>query len=559
MYIPEGSIRAGSFLVAGSGLFIATSILVIVAVAHSDADLLILAPVHFLWIAVPTIPILLGLALLFTISWVGSFIFLRREVNRVQKLVLAEIQTLIGTEKANVAWGSRRGSLLLRQNLGVIFLVVVPAIGLFLFLYRFAALHSTLLTWSHFILLLLGLIVVRIMWSLLCAPWPEIHGFDSAAFSRLRRTGFRLLRHGRSRSQDAIIVVIVALGLIVGLNVSLAQTRLGWLLNWELTRIFLPTLTVRHTAGLGIPDHEQEQTAESILDLSHRDLQWADLRGSVLSGAWLSGTNLRGARLADADLSGIHTLEEPGDDAGCSMYINEKRNAINLSQANLKGASLAGADLRCAHLDGSNLQGTILEDANLLEATLRAVTADEARFSGADLTDAVAIGGIFNKAKFTGALLRGTIFDGSQFQDANLIAADCSFASFQSVDFTRADLRGATFLRSQLAGANFKSGNTAGAILFDYSGTPGGLSLSGEDIFETRRELACRDPFVTHALQRPLPEFRWENLGKQQAWNQTLQRASDLSARVSVLCPDAIQDIPILRDRNAPEESTSNQ
>ncbi|MBL8019854.1 MAG: pentapeptide repeat-containing protein [Leptospirales bacterium] len=559
MYIPEGSIRAGSFLVAGSGLFIATSILVIVAVAHSDADLLILAPVHFLWIAVPTVPILGILALLFALAWIGSFIFLRKEVNRVQKLVLAEMQTLIGAEKATVAWGSRRGSLLLRQNLGVTFLVVGPAMGLFLFLYRFAALHSTMLTWFHFFLLLLGLIVVRTMWSILCAPWPEIHGFDSAAFSRLRRTGFRLLRHGRSRSQDAIIGGIAALALIVSLNVSLAQTRFGWLLQWELTRIFLPTLTVRHTAGLGIPDQEQEQTGESILDLSHRDLQWADLRGSVLSGAWLSGTNLRGARLSDADLSGIRTLEEPGDDAGCSMYIKEKRNAVNLSQTDLKGASLAGADLRCADLDGSDLQGTILEEANLLEATLRSVRAAEARFSGANLTDAVAIDGVFNKAKFTGALLRGTLFDGSHFQDANLIAADCSFASFQSVNFTGADLRGATFLRSQLTGTTFKNSITAGTILFDALGTPAGLSLSGEDVFETRRDLACRDPFVTHALQRPLPEFRWENQGKQQSWNQTLQRASDLSARVSVLCPDAIQDIPILRDRNVSEESTSNQ
>ncbi|MCE9600358.1 MAG: pentapeptide repeat-containing protein [Spirochaetia bacterium] len=559
MYIPEGSIRAGSFLVAASAVFIATLVLVMFALFQSDADLLILAPAHFIWFSIPIVPILGTIVFMFNCGWIFAFLILRREVNRVQRLVLAEMQTLIGTEKQKVAWGSRRGSLLLRQNLGLSFLVLVPAIGQCIFLIRFAALHTPVLTWLQFCAMVVGLIVVRVFWSIFCAPWPEISGLDTAAFARIRRTGFRLLRHGRSRSQDAIAGIVVLLAFIVGINVALAQTRLSWLLQWELTRIFLPTLTVRHTAGLGIPEVEAEASADSVLDLSHRDLQWADLRGSILSGAWLSGTNLRGARLNDADLSGIRTLEEPGDDAGCSMYVRERLNAINLSQANLKGASLAGADLRCANLDESNLQSAILEEANLLEASMRSVTANEARFSGADLTETTAMRGVFTKAKFTGAILRSATFDESQFQEANLEIADCSFASFKSVNFSRSDLRGATFLRSDLTGSSFKAANTAGTLFFDHIGNPTELSLSNEDPFEVRRSLACRDPFITHALQRPLPEYRWENIGRQNAWIELRDRATELSSRIALLCPDAIQDIPLMRDRETGEEPTSNQ
>ena len=95
------------------------------------------------------------------------------------------------------------------------------------------------------------------------------------------------------------------------------------------------------------------------------------LMKAIESGANLCGADLYGADLRCAVLSGANLY---GADLRCA----------DLYGADLRCANLSGADLRCADLYGANLYGAVLRCANLCGANLRC-----ANLSGANLRCAV--------------------------------------------------------------------------------------------------------------------------------------------------------------------------
>ena len=104
-------------------------------------------------------------------------------------------------------------------------------------------------------------------------------------------------------------------------------------------------------------------------------LLWLNRKGGSranLSGADLSGADLRCANLCDADLSGA--------DLRCANL----RDA-DLSGADLRCANLCDADLRCADLRCANLRNADLRNADLRDADLRCANLCDADLSGADL------------------------------------------------------------------------------------------------------------------------------------------------------------------------------
>jgi hypothetical protein len=113
------------------------------------------------------------------------------------------------------------------------------------------------------------------------------------------------------------------------------------------------------------------------------DLSGADLKGATLSGLELSNANLFGAELRYADLSGT-----------------------DLTGANLTGANLNGANLTEADLNGANLTEADLNGANLTEADL-----DGADFTSANLSCADLSGARLNGTCLTGANLSGATLD----------------------------------------------------------------------------------------------------------------------------------------------------
>jgi len=98
--------------------------------------------------------------------------------------------------------------------------------------------------------------------------------------------------------------------------------------------------------------HEQENNSIKITVELAAQLK-INLSGANLSGASLSLANLSGANLSGASLSGANL------------------SLASLSGANLSLASLVGANLSLANLSGANLSGASLSLASLSLASLR--------------------------------------------------------------------------------------------------------------------------------------------------------------------------------------------
>jgi uncharacterized protein YjbI with pentapeptide repeats len=168
-----------------------------------------------------------------------------------------------------------------------------------------------------------------------------------------------------------------------------------------------------------IPSPSWWDAGRQAVDLSHADLRGASFRGANLSGVILEG-------------------------------------------ANLAGSDLAGANLRGGLLDGANLEGAFLEDSDLSGAHLRYARLDRAALEGARLAEADLWG-----AGLIEADLSGTDLHSANLTEANLNQAVAEGANLQGVILSGADMRGTRLQGADLQGANLKGANLDGAFLRD--------------------------------------------------------------------------------------------
>ena len=142
-----------------------------------------------------------------------------------------------------------------------------------------------------------------------------------------------------------------------------------------------------------------------IVDLAGADLQdvYIDSSDTIISLSHINLNNaiLKRAGLRDAILQG-------------AILTN-----ANLDNADLLGAYMANANLASAHINHANLSLSTLKDANLRNANLYSANLDSADLEGADITSAILLD--------------------ANLQDANLKGADLT-----NVDLKRANLKGAT-------------------------------------------------------------------------------------------------------------------
>src|SRR5215471_7397079 len=81
--------------------------------------------------------------------------------------------------------------------------------------------------------------------------------------------------------------------------------------------------------------------------------------------------------------------------AAWNVWRNERDEALDLSQAGLRGLDLSGFNLSCADLQGADLRGTNLSQANLSGANLQGANLFKALLDGADLAGAMLYGAQF--------------------------------------------------------------------------------------------------------------------------------------------------------------------
>jgi len=141
-----------------------------------------------------------------------------------------------------------------------------------------------------------------------------------------------------------------------------------------------------------ITERNTEYESLSWMDLQNAQLQGANLAGTILKKANLSRAQLKGAYLLNTNLQGADLWEANLQDAG---LLNTKLQNANLGYAKLQDATLWSVKLQDANLSMANLQGAALDNANL---------------HGADLS----------MANLQGANLYKAQLDSADFREANL-------------------------------------------------------------------------------------------------------------------------------------------
>ena len=121
-------------------------------------------------------------------------------------------------------------------------------------------------------------------------------------------------------------------------------------------------------------------------DMSDCDLRWASLSSENLTDANLTGANLAGAYLKGAYLTGANLSD--ANLKGATLIVT-KLTGATLTGANLIGANLSGATLTGANLESANLESANLESATLTGANLKYANLTGTTLWDANLTDAI--------------------------------------------------------------------------------------------------------------------------------------------------------------------------
>jgi|GEM_PF-584340 len=262
----------------------------------------------------------------------------------------------------------------------------------------------------------------------------------------------------------------------------------------------------------------------SGVDLSGAKLEKADLAGArltasnlseaVLTGARLDGADLTGAILVDANLSSVGAREtlfaradlrkarllmadlSGADFSGARMAESQVLNAV-LNGARFVGAEMdrlifIQSEMTNTTLDGARLTSTMFIEIDLSGLSARktamnkclmvSVTAENADFTEADLSDSALIGGV----KLSGGVFRDLVAPRSGWRQASLVGADFTAARLDECDLGEVDLTDAALPR-----ASFKRANLSSAILT-------GADLSAANLFEAQ----ARRVTFTHASLR---------------------------------------------------------
>ncbi len=125
---------------------------------------------------------------------------------------------------------------------------------------------------------------------------------------------------------------------------------------------------------------------------------------------------------------------------------NLRRSGIDLVDAQLKSANLAGADLSAAVFVQARLSGAVLDHAQCANTQFVGCEATGVRFVEANCVGATftaAFAGV--GAVFTGARLTGATFENVDLRGANFVGASLRGTTFTDVDLAGVNLAGAVY------------------------------------------------------------------------------------------------------------------
>jgi uncharacterized protein YjbI with pentapeptide repeats len=176
-------------------------------------------------------------------------------------------------------------------------------------------------------------------------------------------------------------------------------------------------------------ERERQRAREAVAAL---DLSRADLRGASMGGAFLVNADLGRARLEGAVLNGA------------------RMEGANLSEARMEGAGLEGA-----RMEGADLSRARMERANLWLARMEGADLSEARMERANLWLARMEGAVLREARMERADLFGARMEGADLRWARMEGAFLSEARMEGADLWGARMEGANLTWARMERASW--------------------------------------------------------------------------------------------------------
>lgn len=217
--------------------------------------------------------------------------------------------------------------------------------------------------------------------------------------------------------------------------------------------ITLPALNRQaRRAAITVDKNKESIYPEVAKQLGQQIQQWLTqgetLIGRDFAGADLSGVNLSGVDFSEVMLDGAN-LE------GACLRGAMLKGAVFLG-ANLCGADLSEADISEANLCEANLASALLKNANLVKATMLSAKMDHADFTGANLSQCIAIKSNINNCCFDKTIVNQSYFINAQGKGSSWRNAKLGMALFSNAELTNADFTGASLERCIFTGTNLK-------------------------------------------------------------------------------------------------------
>jgi uncharacterized protein YjbI with pentapeptide repeats len=220
------------------------------------------------------------------------------------------------------------------------------------------------------------------------------------------------------------------------------------------TEIILRLIEAHPQGNLELPKRDGVRANLSKVDLSDNTIWRRDDLKINLQQANLQEANLAGVKLQHADLSGAnfqHADLTGADLRNADLRYTDLRNA-DLAGADLRNARLFGADLQNAGLRSTSLQNASLRSADLQNADLRHADLQDTDLRHADLRSADLLGANLRNASLRSANLQGAGLERANLQNAALRHADVRYASLKEANLQKTDLQHAHLQGAYLSG-----------------------------------------------------------------------------------------------------------
>ncbi|MFJ2005982.1 pentapeptide repeat-containing protein [Streptomyces chartreusis] len=204
-----------------------------------------------------------------------------------------------------------------------------------------------------------------------------------------------------------------------------------------------------------VPPTPEPDVRAAIATLAHRRPDRD--RGTVID---LSTTDLRGLRFterAPIKLPGVDLTEA---DLRLASLIGADLHEASMYKANLEYADLDRANLRGADLSDASLTGTSLDGADLRRANM-----------GCGYTD-VETGGLYYCVNLQDSWLQGADLRNAEMSDADLRNATLSGADLRGADLSRSNLSNADLTNADFRGAKLPDAKLKGAKRIGARGLP---------------------------------------------------------------------------------------